>query len=59
MAVEAEGVERDRYFPRGEDFKGRILSAQPVRTVNYVKAKRKREKIKNSWRKLRSFLPYF
>ena len=56
MAVEAEEVKEDHFFPNGEDFRGRILSAQPVKIVNYVE---KRKKKKSFWRKLRSFLPYF
>ena len=52
MVVEAEDVQKDGFFPDGEDFDGRIISARPVKIVNYIKKRKK----KSFWRNLRSFL---
>ena len=56
MAVEADEAKEDHFFPDGEDFKGQIISSQPVKIVNYVE-RRKKER-KKFWRKLRSFLHF-
>ena len=53
MAVEADNVEEDFFFPGGEDFIGKIVFAKPEKLVK----RKKRKKRKNFLEEVTHFLP--